>query len=78
MTIEKAVGRELQFCRTKKGISQEKLGFEASLHRTYISLIERGMKSPTLNAIFRICEALEIPPERFVMNVRLRLSGKRD
>ena len=78
MNIEKAIGRELQLCRTKKGISQEKLGFEADLHRTYISLIERGIKSPTLNSIFRICEALEIPPENFVKNVRLRLSGKRE
>jgi len=78
MTIEKAIGKELQFCRTKKGISQEKLGFEADLHRTYVSLIERGMKSPTLNAIFRICEALETPPESFVRNVHLRISGQRE
>ncbi len=77
MTIEKAVGQELYFCRTKKGLSQEKLGFEADLHRTYISIIERGLKSPTLNTIFRICEALEIPPEKFVRNVHLRLSGPR-
>ena len=32
MTIEKAVGQELCYCRTKKGLSQEKLGFEANLH----------------------------------------------
>ena len=38
MTIEKAVGEELRYCRNQKGLSQEELGFEASLHRTYISL----------------------------------------
>jgi len=32
MTIEKAVGQELYFWRNKKGLSQEKLGFEANLH----------------------------------------------
>ena len=32
MTIEKAVGQELYFWRTKKGLSQEKLGFEAGIH----------------------------------------------
>jgi hypothetical protein len=32
MTIEKAVGQELYFCRDKKGLSQEKLGFETNLH----------------------------------------------
>lgn len=78
MDIEKAVGQELRLCRTNKGMSQEKLGFEASLHRTYISLIERGIKSPTLNAVFRICDALEISPETFLRNVSLRLAGHRE
>ncbi|MCJ7730277.1 MAG: helix-turn-helix transcriptional regulator [Sedimentisphaerales bacterium] len=64
MTIEKAVGQELCFCRTKKGLSQENLGFEASLHRTYISIIERGLKSPTINTVVRLCAALEISPEK--------------
>jgi len=77
MTIEKAVGRELKFCRTKKGISQEKLGFEASLHRTYISLIERGLKSPTMNTLVRFCAALEIPPDEFLKHVMQRVAGKR-
>lgn len=77
MTIEKAVGRELQFCRTKKGISQENLGFEASLHRTYISLIERGLKSPTINTVVRLCAALEIAPDEFLKHVMQRVAGKR-
>jgi transcriptional regulator with XRE-family HTH domain len=77
MNIEKAVGRELQVCRTKKGISQEKLGFEASLHRTYISLIERGLKSPTINTIARLCAALEIAPDEFLKHAMQRVAGKR-
>lgn len=77
MTIEKAVGRELQFCLTKKGISQENLGFEASLHRTYISLIERGLKSPTINTVVRLCAALEIAPDEFLKHVMQRVAGKR-
>ncbi len=45
MDIEKAVGMELSACRRKKQISQEQLGFDAGVHRTYVSLIERGLKS---------------------------------
>jgi transcriptional regulator with XRE-family HTH domain len=77
MTIEKAVGQELYFCRTKKGLSQEKLGFEANLHRTYISIIERGLKSPTINTLVRLCDALEITPDKFLKNVMQRVAGKR-
>jgi len=47
MDIEEAVGAELRACRQKKQISQEQLGFDTGIHRTYVSLIERGEKSPT-------------------------------
>lgn len=78
MTIEKAVGQELRFCRTQKGLSQEELGFEASLHRTYISIIERGLKSPTISTTVRICTALEIAPDEFLKNVMQRFVGNRN
>jgi len=77
MTIEKAVGQELCYWRTKKGLSQEKLGFEANLHRTYISIIERGLKSPTINTLVRLCDALEITPDEFLKHVMQRVAGKR-
>ena len=61
MNIETAVGTELRVCRQKKRISQEQLGFDAGIHRTYVSLIERGVKSPTLGVLFRLCQALDVP-----------------
>ena len=45
MDMEKAVGAELKACRQIKQISQEQLAFDAGVHRTYVSLIERGVKS---------------------------------
>ncbi len=77
MTIEKAVGQELCFWRIKKGLSQEKLGFEADLHRTHISLIERGLRSPTISTTIRLCAALEISPDEFIKHVMQRVAGKR-
>lgn len=76
MTIEKAVGQELCNCRTKKGLSQEKLGFEADLHRTHISLIERGLRSPTISTTVRLCAALEIAPDEFIKRVMQLVAGK--
>ncbi len=62
MDIETAVGMELSACRRKKPMSQERLGFDAGVHRTYVSLIERGVKSPTVGVLFRLCPALDVPP----------------
>ena len=39
-------------------LTQESLAFECDLHPTYISQIERGIKSPTMGTFFRISEAL--------------------
>lgn len=51
----------LREARTEKGLSQEQLADEAGLHRTYISQIERGVKSPSLRSLEQITDALEIP-----------------
>ncbi len=60
MNVEEAVGMELSACRRKKRISQERLRFDAGVHRTYVSLIERGVKSPTIGVLFRLCQALNV------------------
>ncbi|NMX77820.1 helix-turn-helix transcriptional regulator [Pseudomonas sp. WS 5532] len=56
-----AFGRVLAELRRKRGLSQEKLGFEAEVDRTFISLLERGRRSPTLDTIFSLSRALDIP-----------------
>jgi len=56
----KAFGIALRQLRTKKNVSQEELAFQADLHRTYISLLETGQRSPTFDTILSICSALEI------------------
>lgn len=41
------------------GLSQEDLADRASLHRTYVSLVERGRRTPTLTAVDSLAHALE-------------------
>jgi transcriptional regulator with XRE-family HTH domain len=43
-------------------MSQERLGLESDFDRTYISLIERGIRSPTVRAVVRLAETLNVPP----------------
>ena len=69
LSIEKKFGEELCRIRKERGLSQEQLGFESEYHRTYISQLERGVKSPSLRTVFRICKALEIPVSELIRRI---------
>lgn len=56
----KAFGIVLRQLRNENKWSQEHLGFEAELTRAYISLLERGLRSPTLDTLISLCGALGI------------------
>ncbi|TPS23182.1 helix-turn-helix domain-containing protein [Acinetobacter baumannii] len=60
MNIENAFATVLKDLRTEKKISQENLAFLSGLDRTYISLLERGKRQPTLTSLFSISKALDI------------------
>jgi len=57
---EEAFGQVLFELRREGGLSQEDLGFAAGYHPTYISQLERGVKSPTLRAVYRLGAALHV------------------
>lgn len=50
----------LRKLRTEKGLTQEALADRAELHFTYISQVERGLKSPSLRSLAQIADALDI------------------
>jgi len=75
-TPERAFAKALREFRTRKGLSQEGLGFESGYHRTYISLLERGLQNPSLRTILSLSAALEIPAAGLVRRVEA-LIGKR-
>ena len=56
----KAVGQAVREARDELGVSQEELGFESDLDRTYISGIERGVRNPTVETLARLCRALGV------------------
>ena len=64
--IAEAFGRVLREAREEAGLSQEKLAFESSIDRTFVSMLERGIRQPSLTTIFQLSEALEISPEEVV------------
>lgn len=57
-----AFGRRVRALRLAAGFSQEQLADRSGLHRTYVSSLERGLRNVGLDNIFRLAEALQVPP----------------
>lgn len=55
-----AFASKLKAMRLKKNVSQEKLAEMAGLHRTYVSLVERGTCNISLLNIHKLAEALGV------------------
>lgn len=73
-----AFGRILKKLRESKKISQEQLGFDSGLTRAYISLLERGHNSPTLDTIYAIASAMDVPAELIFSLIVAELSDVKD
>lgn len=60
MNIEKRLGLNVKKLREAKGLSQEEFAFEANIHRTYISDIERGARNPTIKIVEKLALSLDV------------------
>jgi transcriptional regulator with XRE-family HTH domain len=69
---ERTFGEVMRELRKGRGLGQEELAFRCGLDRTYISLLERGLRVPTIATLFKVSAALSIRPEEFIarMNVQ--------
>ena len=57
-----AFGKVLRRLREEAGLTQEQLGFEAELRRTYVSILELGQQQPSLTTILKVAQALKCSP----------------
>ena len=64
MDICKNFGKNINKYRIEKGLSQEELAEFSELHRTYISSVERGLRSISLKNIEKLAKALDVPIEK--------------
>jgi XRE family transcriptional regulator, regulator of sulfur utilization len=62
-------GNNLRYCRRRAGLSQEEVGFRASLHRTEIGLLERGERIPRIDTAMKLAGALAIPPGELLTDI---------
>jgi transcriptional regulator with XRE-family HTH domain len=56
----------LRTARQARGLSQEGLAANCDIHRTEVSLLERGGREPRLEMLVKLARALETTPERLL------------
>lgn len=71
-----AFGKVLRRLRIEAGMTQEKLGFEADLRRTYVSILELGQQQPSLSSILKIAKALGCSGQALIGAVEAELSSE--
>lgn len=73
MEIAAAFGGVIRELRNEAGLTQEQLGFEADLRRTFISVLELGQQQPTLTTILKLAKALKLPASNIIELVERRV-----
>lgn len=73
----RSFGEVLREIRKELGHTQETLAFECGLDRTYISLLELGSSSPTLDTIMALCEALGVSLTQLASRVEAKMVRKK-
>jgi transcriptional regulator with XRE-family HTH domain len=62
MNFGEHFGKNLAAARKEASLSQEELGFRASLHRTEVGMLERGIRLPRIDTLVKVAGSLGIPP----------------
>jgi transcriptional regulator with XRE-family HTH domain len=71
--LEKIFGQVLKSIREENGITQETLALNSELDRTYISLLERGLRTPTIATLFKMAPSLKKTPSEIIHLVEQKL-----
>jgi transcriptional regulator with XRE-family HTH domain len=56
------VGQSIRRVRSEAGISMRALALRCGVSQPFISEVERGMSMPSIATLYRIAEALQVPP----------------
>lgn len=60
-TLSSNLGQIIKQRRIAAGLSQEKLAERADVHRNHVSFLERGLRTPSVEVLVRVGDALGVP-----------------
>lgn len=63
------LGRELRKARLAAGLTQEDLALRAQMDRSYLSELERDLKSPTVAMLFKLCRVMSVSAAEIIARV---------
>jgi transcriptional regulator with XRE-family HTH domain len=72
-TLQDEFGTVIRRRRQAAGLSQEALADRAGLHRTYISLLERGQRLPSIAVVRQLATALDTTMASLVAELEKKL-----
>jgi len=70
-------GDNLVRCRRQADLSQDELSVRASVHRTEISQLERGLRIARIDTLIKLAYSLEVSPEELLVGLGWDPGGTR-
>jgi transcriptional regulator with XRE-family HTH domain len=77
MELREVFAQNLRHFRRQRGLSQEALAAEAGIDRTYVSALERGVYSATVDMIEKLATVLSVSPHSLLLHPREGISPKK-
>lgn len=68
-------GKNLRACRRRAGLVQGELAYRASMHRSEISMFERGEREPRLRSVVRLASALSAAVDDLLRGIEWKPDG---
>jgi transcriptional regulator with XRE-family HTH domain len=72
MSLTKTVAENLRTLRLAKGLAQQEVASRAKITVSYVSMLERGNRSPPLETLEALAKALKVPPLQLLESTRVR------
>lgn len=72
MDIAARFGKNIARCRRRAGYSQEELSIRASLHRTEVSQLERGLRLARIDTVVKLTGALGVSADALLEGIDWR------
>ena len=72
MEIAARFGKNIARCRKRAGLSQEELSIRASLHRTEVSQLERGLRLARIDTLVKVAGALGVSTDALLEGINWR------
>jgi DNA-binding XRE family transcriptional regulator len=69
LAVSRCFAENLVLARKQVGLSQEEVGWRASLHRTEIGLLERGERCPRIDTVVKLASAIDASVEDLIEGI---------